>query len=265
MDCRRTLLWGLGLLAGCAGCLNQGRMPAGVGDPPPNVKKEADLPKRQPKPATCVAFGNFREREAADDKLAPAARQECWEQARKAYQQALAIDATYLPAYLALAHLYITLEDYPRALATYDKALKKHPGAAEVWHALGMCHARKKEWEPALAALKKATELEPENRQYARALGLCLARAGRTDEAAACLTKLSNPAEAYYTVARMLHHLRRDDESKRWARAALEAKPDLTEARDFLAYLDHPDAPAGGLVAVGFEEEPGNLPPAPPR
>jgi tetratricopeptide (TPR) repeat protein len=165
-----------------------------------------------------------------------------------------------LPGYLALAHLYITMEDYPRALATYDKALKKHPNAAEVWHALGMCHARKKDFDPALAALKKALDLDPENRQYAQTLGLCLTRAGRTGEGVACLTKVMHPAEAYYTVARMLHHLQRDDDSKRWAQAALQANPNLAPAREFLAYLENPRAPSppAGVVTVGFEEVAGN-------
>jgi Tfp pilus assembly protein PilF len=261
MDCRQSLLWALLLLAGGAGCVSQsGRLPLATGDLPPTVKKEADLPKRMPKPSTCLAFGNYRETQAADEKLPPAARQECYEQARKAYQQALEIDAAYLPAYLALAHLYVTLEDYPRALATYDKALKKHPKAAEAWYALGMCHARKKEWDPAISALKKATQLDPENRQYTRTLGLCLARAGRNDEAAAWLAKVMGRADACYTVARMLHHLHRDDESKRWALAALQAKPDMAAARDFVAFLEHPDSrpPAGAVIAVGFEEEPGN-------
>jgi len=243
-------------MTGCLGCITQqGPLSPGPVDPQVTAKKEADLPKRTPKAATCVAFGDYRAGEATDDKLPLTARHDMQEQARKAYQQALAIDPGYVPAYLGLANLYISEEDYTRALDTYHKAVQKNPKNAQVWEALGMCHARKKEWEPALTALKRAVELNPENRQYTRTLGLCLARAGRTDDSVACLTKVMNQAEAYFVVARMLHHLQREDDSKRYARMALQAKPDLTAAREFLAYLENPgSAPPGSVVTAGLED-----------
>jgi Tfp pilus assembly protein PilF len=221
------------------------------------VKKAEDLPKRTPKPATCVAYGTMQEGQANDDKLPPATRQSLQDQARIAYQQAIKIDSGYMPAYLSLAHLYLAQDDYPRAFDTYHKALQKQPKAAEVWHALGMCHARKREWEPALTALKKAADLDIENRQYSRDLGLCFARAGRSDEAVLSLAKVMNQGEANYNVARMLHHLQRDDESKCYLQRALQVKPDLTAAREMLAQLENPgSSPAANpVVTVGFEEE----------
>jgi tetratricopeptide (TPR) repeat protein len=257
MDCRRWILCAGGLLTGCLGCVTQrGALAPGLTENPlVAVKKEDDLPKRNPKASTCVAFGNYRAGEAADDKVSPAARQQMQEQARVAYEQALRIDANYVPAYLGLSELYIAEDDYPRALATYIKGLEKQPKSAPLWQALGMLHARKKEWEPALAALSKAMELDPQNRQYPRTLGLCLARAGRTEESIACLTKVMNQAEAHLLVARMLHHLKRDEESQRYARLALEEKPDFAAARDFLFFLEHPTStPAPGAVLAGIEE-----------
>src|SRR5947208_4418368 len=100
MDCRRTLVLGLGLLAGSAGCLNHQVLP--VTSLPEataaNVHKERDLPKRKPQASTCVAFGNFTERAAAEPNRPVSERDRLREQARKAYQQALEIDPENLPA-----------------------------------------------------------------------------------------------------------------------------------------------------------------------
>jgi tetratricopeptide (TPR) repeat protein len=257
MDCRQSLRWGLGLLTGCLGCVSQqGPLPPGPVNPPVIAKKEPDLPKRNMKPETLVAFARYREGDGTDEKLPLPTRQRLLEEGRLAYQQAIKQDANYLPAYLGLAHLYITEEDYNRAFDTYHKAIQKRPQAPEAWYALGMCHARRKEWEPALAALKKAVELDPENREYTRTLGLCLARAGHSDESVACLTKVMNQAEAYFNVGRMLHHLHKEDEGKRYVQMALQVNPDLAVAREFLAYLENPTSlPATPpVVAVGFEE-----------
>jgi tetratricopeptide (TPR) repeat protein len=224
----------------------------GPANPPPVVSKQDDnLPKRTPKAATCVAFGNYRAGDAEDEKLPPAQRRQMQEQARVAYQQGISIDANYVPAYLGLANLYIAEEDYPHAFETYNKGLQKQPKCADLWEARGMMHARKKEWDPALADLKKAVELDPQNRQHLRTLGLCLARAGRTEESVACLSKVMNPAEAHLLVARMLHHLQRDEEAKQYARLASQEKPDLTAARDFLYALERPGS---GVVIAGIEE-----------
>jgi regulator of sirC expression with transglutaminase-like and TPR domain len=257
MDRRRLLLCALGFSTACLGCVTQ-RNSVVPSPPDPSqvvTKNDVNLPKRNPKASTCVAFGNMRAGEATDEKLPETTRQQLQEQARAAYQQALSIDTSHVPAYLALANLYITEEDYPRALATYKKGLEKKPNDPQLWQALGMLHARKKEWEPALTALRKAVEMDPQDRQYTRTLGLCLARAGHTDESVASLSKVMSQAEAHLLVARMLHHLQRDEESLRYARLAVQEKPDLAGGREFLASLEHPgSARPGGAVIAGIDD-----------
>src|SRR5438128_144482 len=140
MDGRRVPLFGLGLLVGCAGCVTS-PIPTGPGAPPGVVKKEAELPKRNPQPSTCVSYGTLYERMAADPKQPPQKSQELRDKARVAYQQALEIDPNNLPAFTALARYYVNLEDYDRALATYQKALQKHPKAAPLWYDVGMCQS----------------------------------------------------------------------------------------------------------------------------
>src|ERR1700688_1681746 len=87
--CRRSAL-ALILLLGSLGCAHENDLTLAAKDgPPAEVHKKADVAKRNPLPSTCVAFGTFRERSAADPRIAPAEQERLRDQARKAYQQAL--------------------------------------------------------------------------------------------------------------------------------------------------------------------------------
>lgn len=256
MDCRASLLLTAGLACGVLGCDHGKALPLTAAGVPQGatIQKDVDLPKRTPKPATCVAMAECREREASREGITPVEQEELRTGARKAYQQALEIDPKYLPAARGLAHLYMTTGDHERAVATYQKALKDHPKEAALWHELGLCHNTHKDWEPALACLHKAAELDPENHQFATALGYTLAQAGRYDESLACFQKTMGPAKAHYNLARMLHHDKRDDLCRQHLELALQADPQLTAARDLLARLD--GRVAGGTrpqVELGFE------------
>jgi tetratricopeptide (TPR) repeat protein len=269
MDCRKALLWLA--LAASAGCqtvpLNadpkNAAPPAKAASPAPAVPppavpiaKEAAKPMRAPSPATCVAAGQFIEREAALAKnAAPLQKQQEFDKARRAYQQALSLNPNFVPAFCALAHLYVELGEYDRAFATYQKGLQKNPKETALWYDLGMFHARKKEWDPAINCLSKAMELDPENRQYINALGFCLARSGRYQESLSLFGKTSGQAAAYYNVGRMLHHNNQDELSRQYLRQALALNPNYPEAQQMLASLG---GAGNGLVTVGFQTtEPG--------
>src|SRR4051812_7040339 len=143
MDCRKTLGLGLCLLIGTAGCMrHEAQLPVvppaqATQSPttmspdavPPGavVRKAADLPKRPPQAATCVAFGEFAANEANAPDLTDSARQAKREQARLAFQQALTIDPHCMQAYLALADLYVGMKDHAHAEATYRKACQQFP------------------------------------------------------------------------------------------------------------------------------------------
>ena len=95
--------------------------------PPGAVVKQLELPKHPPQAATCVAAGDFLTLEAASADLAENLRQAKREQARKAYEQAIALDPHCLQAYLSLAQLYVTMKDHADAEATYHKAAQLFP------------------------------------------------------------------------------------------------------------------------------------------
>jgi tetratricopeptide (TPR) repeat protein len=261
MDCRKALLLlALGVLPINSGCtlFGGGGGPSPPGDPgksvasapapAPQAAPEDTSGKRTPKASTCVALGKYRQDLAADGRCTPLEKQRLLDEARMAFQQALSIDPKYEPAHAALAHLYVELGDYERATAAYQKGLKAFPKQASLWLDQGIFQARRKEWEPAIASLKKAVALEPENRQYSNVLGYCLARAGRYDESLTVFGKTSGQAVACYNVARMLHHNQQDDLSRQYLQQALQANPQLAEARQLLASLDH-----AGIATVGFQ------------
>jgi tetratricopeptide (TPR) repeat protein len=259
MDRRASLVLALGLATGVLGCGPNGGLPLASSDPKAvAAPTTAEVPltplSAKPHASTYRAAGSLAEKSAEDPNRGPADRENLFEEARKNYQQAIATDPNYLPAYQALARLYLKEGDQERAVATYQKAIKAHPKAAPLWYELGMCYSRQKQWEPALTNLRQAVKLDPENRPYVNTLGYCLARAGLYDESLACFRKIVGPAQAHYNLARMLHHLGRDDLSRQHLQMALQADPRLVPARQLLTQLD---GQASGVVpAAAVEVEP---------
>jgi tetratricopeptide (TPR) repeat protein len=204
---------------------------------------------------TEVAFGNFKVREAAaTPDLTPPQKEQLYEQARRAYQHALELDPNCRDAYAGLARLYTARGQEDKALEIYHKGLKRCPQDAGLWFDMGMCQCRRKDWNAALDCLYKAHELDSENPICTRTLGLTLARAGRDREAVTMLTHAMSPAEANYTVARMLHHLHKDDQARTYLQEALRLKPDLAGANALYVQLGGGPQPATPTVNLSLEE-----------
>ena len=254
MECRRGLVVALGILSGTAGCVTGPTLPvtATGRQAAVDIRPEADLPNRKPKPSTCVAFGSFHEKAAQNPKLSAADQERERDQARKAYQQALQLDPNDLTALSSLARLYAGMGDRERTTQTYQRALKAHPKEPSLWHDLGLYHARAKEWDPALSNLYQAVQLDPENRPFAHDYGFCLARAGRNEESYKVLARLDGDAGAYYTLARMLNHLGQKEQSRQHLHYALQLKPDMKEAKEMMASLENAQAAVAPAAAESY-------------
>jgi len=250
MDCRYflavsvNLLW---LVCGCVGSQTRPTPPPTPESPPPHlVQKESTGPKRSPKASTIVAGAACLEQEAAKAEI-PTRQQALRDEARKAYQEALRLDATCLSAYVGLGRVYTDLQDYERALETYRRGLEKHPKEVALWFAQGMCLARMKDFTRAAGSFHKAIEIDPENRDALKQLGFCLARAGRLDEGLPYLTRILGAAKAHFYLARMALHLNEEglvsaeaarDQCRRHLQLALQTDRNLTGAQRMLAELD---------------------------
>jgi tetratricopeptide (TPR) repeat protein len=236
---RATLLFLFGLFSTSAlGCITLPGSPSG------GSGAAATAGKRQPKPATLVAYGEIHERAATDPGRSPAEQEELRNRARSAYEQALQINPKDRPALLALARLYTSEQDYDRAVATYGRAITVYPKDAALRYELGMCYARSKNFDLGLQCLQMAVRLDPENRRYIHCYGLCLARAQRYEESFAVLARLEGHAQAHYDLGRMMHHLNQDEMSKEQLRLALAQNPELTGAQQLLAELERTTGPA---------------------
>jgi predicted CXXCH cytochrome family protein len=109
--------------------------------------------------------------------------------ARAAFDTAIRLQPTFIPAYVNLADLQRQLGDEAGAEATLRRALTVDATAAEVYHALGLALVRQKRMADALAALRRAAELAPEVPQYAYVLAIGLHDSGDRAGAIAVLTE----------------------------------------------------------------------------
>lgn len=260
MDCRGSALLAVGLVSVVVGCTPQRTLPVNPTTPPPAIpaasapsgdsSADSKLPKRTPKPATCVALGQMRERDMEEPDRTPAQREMLADHARKSYQQAIHLDAQHVPAYHSLARLHVRLAQHAQAVETYRKALSLKPADASLWFELGMCQSRQKQWDAALDALRKACELAPDNRPYAQTLAYALARAGRYDDSLVIFQRVVGPAQAHVNLARMLLHLEQTALARYHLSAALQLDPKLTAAQEMLVQLE------AGTVPVAAPDSP---------
>jgi predicted CXXCH cytochrome family protein len=97
--------------------------------------------------------------------------------------RSIAIDPTFVPAYLQLADLYRRRQEEPRAAELLQRAIARNPESAAAHHALGLSLVRQRRLEAALAELGRAAELEPATASYSYVHAVALNQAGRTEEA----------------------------------------------------------------------------------
>jgi tetratricopeptide (TPR) repeat protein len=256
MDCRKSVWAGFLLLGALAGCTPQ--MPLVSSSAPPG---QGETVKRAPRPSTCVSYGDLLVQEATAPTRTPESQQSLREQARKSYQQALALDPKCLAARRGLANIYSLEGQADKALAELTRATKIAPKDAALWYDLGMCYNRQKQWRPAIEALIHAVECEPDNRQYYTTLGYTYARAGGYEQALACFQRCGTEARAHYNLARMLLHLNQEDLGRQHLTIAVQKDPSLAAAQQLFAEIENKEANSG-LAPVGFEEE---QPPAAPQ
>jgi tetratricopeptide (TPR) repeat protein len=238
------------LLAGCTTTSTQKTIPTANTKPvrPEEVPvvKKADGPKRNPLPATEIAYGKMKEDEADTDavKKQPQLQAAFRDEARKAYQQALKIDPNNLEAQRCLGRLYGKIGDFERAQAVFKKALEKYPKDAALWYEAGVCQNRRKEFSEGIRCLSKAVELDPENREYLKKLGFTLAWTGQVDASLRYLTRAYQSAGiAHYQIACMFDQKEQRGPAIHHLRLALRENSQLIEARELLEALERPDIP----------------------
>jgi tetratricopeptide (TPR) repeat protein len=175
------------------------------------------------------------------------------------FEEAIAKDPTFAPAYLGLAEAYDTLgtsfvgaptdETRPKAIHAARKALDLDPGLAEAHVLLGSVLQSKFQWTDAEAEYKLALALNPNNSVAHLGYSAWLTSHGRVDEAldwSRRARELDPLGDAGVAIAWILFQARRYDES-------------IREIRSFVAV--HPNDPgtylllAFPMIAKGQAEE----------
>jgi tetratricopeptide (TPR) repeat protein len=97
--------------------------------------------------------------------------------------RAIAIDPTFVPAYVQLAELYRGRREEEKAEAILRRALEHNPDAALAHHSLGLSLIRQRQLAAALDELRRATELEPESARFGYVYAVALEQTGSRPEA----------------------------------------------------------------------------------
>jgi tetratricopeptide (TPR) repeat protein len=116
-------------------------------------------------------------------------KQEKWQEAIAAYQQALIITPNWVEVQRELGDLFLKLERWDEAVEVYETAIGLRSDGAEVYHNLGDALLKLQRWEDAIAAYQKAIELNPEFSWSYNNLGDGLRELQRWDQAAQAYQK----------------------------------------------------------------------------
>jgi tetratricopeptide (TPR) repeat protein len=103
--------------------------------------------------------------------------------ARRAYEQALAVDPDNLVALVNLGMAEFQSDDNVKARDLLEKAVRLRLDTAPAWLTLGIIHMDSDRFPEALAALSQATLLDPENPRARNFLGVVIGRQGWIDGA----------------------------------------------------------------------------------
>jgi tetratricopeptide (TPR) repeat protein len=164
---------------------------------------------------------------------------------RRAYERAIALDPTFVPAYVNLADHYRALDQDVRGEQLLRQGLGRVPEAAALHHALGLLLVRRGRTAEALVELGRAAELAPTSARYAYVYGVALNSTGAAARALAVLQAAHERHTGDPDVLAALATISRDRgdraAARTYARRLLQAAPELPEARRLSLELDRPE------------------------
>lgn len=161
--------------------------------------------------------------------------------ARAAYERAIAIDPSFVPAAVALAELARGGGDEAAAQAILQKSFSVNPKSGELAHALGLSLIRQKRLPEALAKLREAAALDPNDARYAYVYAIALHDTGRKqaamDALRAALARQPNDRDILSALAN--YEVQDGDFAAALVHVETLAKlePDNAQIRRFLAAL----------------------------
>jgi tetratricopeptide (TPR) repeat protein len=150
--------------------------------------------------------------------------------AEQAYERAVTLDPTFVPAYVNLADHYRARQQDDKGERVLRQGLARNPDAPALHHSLGLLLVRERRYAEAVASLARAAELAPAAARYGYVYGVALHSTGHTDRALAVLTRAHDRHPGRERGAR--------DATMAYARKLLEVAPEDPRARQILGDLE---------------------------
>ena len=188
------------------------------------------------------------------------------EKSRAEYERAIALDAAFFPAVIALAEIARASGDEPGAEATLRKALARNPETGAIHHALALSLIRQRRAEGALSEFAESAKLAPENARFAYVYGVALHDLGRREQALKtlrdALARFPNDGDILYALAS--YEIEAKDEASAVAHleALMRLEPENEEAQALLrsSAADGDLATLAPTLKTGFDNaEPSRL------
>ncbi|MDO9051463.1 MAG: LytR C-terminal domain-containing protein [Methylotenera sp.] len=115
-----------------------------------------------------------------------------FDQAIKAYENALAVDSSFVEARNGLGVIYSRQGKYREAIEAFQIAIQQAPKAAHLYSNMGYAYYLQGRYVESVAALKQAAALDPTNQRALNNLGLAYAKTGGKSESAQAFTQAVN-------------------------------------------------------------------------
>lgn len=166
------------------------------------------------------------------------------------YTKALEAEPANVSALLSIARLYEKQGNHRESAEFFGKALAVQPDAG-IFNELAMSQKTSGSLAEAQATIKKAIELDPSNVRYRNNLADLLVAGGRSDEAVQQLEQVFPPAVANYNVAYMHFSNQNIAAAQQHLKLALQADPNLQQARDLMDRLGGNQTVQTAMAAYG--------------
>jgi Flp pilus assembly protein TadD len=164
--------------------------------------------------------------------------------ARRAYERALALDPTFVPAYVNLADHHRALNQDQHGEQLLRRGIARVPEAAALHHTLGLLLVRRGRTAEAVVALGRASRLAPTSARYAYVYGVALSSTGAGDRALTTLRQAHERHPGDPDILMALTTISRDrgdrGAARGYARKLLQVAPELPEAGQLVRELDRP-------------------------
>jgi tetratricopeptide (TPR) repeat protein len=162
-----------------------------------------------------------------------------YDEAIRAFKQAVQIKPDYSEAYNGLGDAYLYSGKHQDAITAYTQAIRINPNFAEAYNGLGVAYSETYQPEEAIKALKQAIRLQPNSPTNFFFAGLAYKRLGKRKEAIDALreTIRLNPkfVDAYDSLGEIYFNAKEYDAAVEVFRTLVQLKPDSVPAHSHLA------------------------------